>query len=286
MNRIQQSLRYLLKAMCSEYNGIQVFLYPGTLFYWLSGSGLLDSFSSLMSMRMHFLPLVFFTVLLAYVAFMVLKIYTTIFDGPHRIYPKRLSDFWDHVINLHLYLFLTVIVLMVFFVLSKFVSYYYGIDLPLRQGVWLFFRAFTILLILFYYIRSMWIRPFKQREFSLRRSERHCLAWMSRHFWAAMKYTAVILLLVLVAIRLYLIVIVVIISPVLSVLGSLIGQKLIIELIPVFSMGSIFYNVFMLFAAFMLSNLFFYPIIKLGQSLLMAMHPISIKQVNHAKSEK
>jgi hypothetical protein len=268
--------------MCSEYNGIQVFLYPGTIFYWLSGSDLLESFSSLMTMRIHYLPLVFFTVLFAYVAFMVLKLYCTFFEGPHRLFPKRLSDFWDHVINLHLYLFVTLIVLMAFYVLSKFLSYYYGINLPLRQGVWFFFRAFTVFLILFYFLRSMWISPFQKRDFSLRRSERHCLAWMLRHPWIALRYNVLMLVLVLAAIRLYLILIVVIISPALSFLSTLSGQQLFIELIPVISMGSIFFNVFMLFAAFMLSNLFFYPIIKLGQRLLLTMHPISINQVNNA----
>ncbi|MDD4688067.1 MAG: hypothetical protein PHH38_08315 [Candidatus Cloacimonetes bacterium] len=283
MNSFRYYLRCLLKAMCSEYNGIQVFLYPGTIFYWLSGSGLVWSFTSLLSMRIHFLPLVFFTVLFAYVCFMVLKIYTGVFVGPHKLQMERLSYFFELVIGLHYALFVAIIILMVFYVLSKFLAYYYGIELPIKEAIWFVFRAFTIILILYHYLKTIWIRPLQKASINIKRSERYCLAWIARYPWAAIKFTGIATILMLAAVRLYLIVIVLFLSPTLVYLQGITGLKLNIELLPVTGMASVFYNVFMLFAAFMLSNLIFYPIILLSNTLSERMNPISFKQVQHAQ---
>jgi hypothetical protein len=270
--------------MCSEYNGIQVFLFPGTLFFLLSSDSLVGSFTSLLSLRMHFLPLVFFTVLLAYVCFMGLKIYTSLFDGPHSLYPGKMDEFYDYLIRLHLTLFITVIVLMVFYVLSRFMSYFYGIELPLKKAVWFTFRAFTVLLIAVYYFRSTWLATLMKQRMSISRSKRYWLAWSSRHPFVFLKYSALIIVVMVAAVRLYQLSIVLFISPVLSFIGTLSGLNPGIELIPVSGMFSVFYNVFMLFSAFLLSNLFFYPIIYLAQNLVESLHPIQIKQVDHAQS--
>jgi hypothetical protein len=276
-------LRYLLRAMCSHYNGIQVFLFPGTIFYWLSSANLVLSFSSLVNSRIHYLPLVFFMVLFAYVCFMVLKIYSCLFEGPHSLYPHKLEEFFDHIISLHLTLFVTVIVLMIFYVLSRFMAYFYGIQLPLNKGVWFTFRGFTVLLILLYYLRSMWLYPLHNTGYSVRRRERYCLAWILRHPFAALKYTMVMIVLLISAVRLYQLIIVVALSPALSYFAAFSGIELSIVLQPVTGIGSVFLNVFLLFAAFMLSNLMFYPFIYLGQMLVKAMHPIQFKQVKYAE---
>lgn len=277
-------LRFMLRAMCSQYNGIQVFLFPGTIFYWLSSTSLVWSFSSLINSRLHYLPLVFFLVLFAYVCFMVLKIYAALFDNQHARNSHRMEEFYDYVIGLHLTLFITVIVLMVFYVLTRFLAYFYGIQLPLNKGVWFTFRVFTVLLILLSYLRSMWLSPLKNKHYGIRLRERYCLAWILRNPFAALKFTFVMIVLLVSAVRLYQLIIVMVYSPALAYLASISGLKLNIELHPVTELSSVFYNVFMLFAAFMLSNIFFYPIIMLGQLLVDAMHPIRFKQVKNAES--
>jgi hypothetical protein len=269
----------VLRAMCSEYNGIQVFLYPTTLLYWISSTSILLPFTTLLSVRMHYLPLTFFGVLLIYVCFMVLKIYTCIFPGPHKHYPKLMDEFYNMVIQLHLVLFVTVLVLMVYYILSRFLGYFYRIDLPLKKAVMFFFRAYTVLLILYYYLKSMWLQPLRERKYSQKRSTLLVTGWISKNIWAAVKYTGMMAIVVFAAVKLYLIVISYFISPVMEGIRHLLGLKLDIELIPISGIGSVLYNLFMLAAAFMLSNLLFYPIVMLSHKLNKSMHPMKIKQV-------
>jgi hypothetical protein len=270
--------------MCAEYNGIQVFLYPSTLFYWISSSSILWSLTSLLSLRIHYLPLTFFGVLFIYVGFMVLKIYTCLFRGPHKAYPQRMSEFYDSVIQLHLVLFVTIMTLMAYYVLSRFLSYFYAIEIPLKQGVMLLFRAFTTILILYYYLKSMWLKPLRDRNYSRNRAEFMTSGWAYKHPWAALKYTTMMIIVVLAAVRLYVIFIAYFVAPMLSGLTSVLGLKLNIELIPVSGIWSVLYNLFMLAAAFMLSNLFFYPIIMLGPQINNKLHPMKIKQVQNAQN--
>ena len=283
MNKVSQFLRFMLKAMCSEYNGIQVFLYPMTLLYWISSASILLPFTTLLSVRVHYLPLTFFGVLLIYVCFMILKIYTFVFPGPRSGHPKLLGEFYDKVIQLHLVLFVSVIAVMVYYILARFLGYFYRIDLPLKQGVVLFFRAFTVLLILYYYLKSMWLKPMRDRKYSQKRSTLLALGWANKNPWAALKYTVMMTVVVFASVKLYLIVIAYFITPVLSGIRHLLGLKLDIELIPISGIGSVLANLFMLAAAFMLSNLLFYPIIVLSQKLNNSMHPMKIKQVPYGQ---
>lgn len=284
MRQISRFLRFMLSAMAAEFNGIQVFLNPTTLFYWLSSTSILWAFTSLMSFRIHLLPLTFFGILLIYVGFMVLKIYTALFPGPHKEYPRFISEFYDSVIHLHLVLFVTIIVLMAFYVLTKFLQYFYAIELPFRQGVMFLFRAYTILLIMYYYLRGQWLRPLRLRGYSKKRSELICYGWIWAHPWQALKFSALNIILILAMVRAYVFVILYILSPLLVFTSMSLGIKLNIELLPVRGIGSIGYNVFMLSAAFMLSNLFFYPFVLLVQRLTNPLHPMKIKQVQSAKA--
>lgn len=274
----------MLRAMFSEYNGIQVFLYPMTLLYWISSTSILLPFTSLLTLRIHYLPLTFFGVLLIYVCFMVLKIYTYLFPSTRSHYPQKLSEFYDLVIQLHLVLFVSILILMVYYILSRFLGYFYRIDLPLKQGVMFFFRAFTVLLILYYYLQSMWLKPLRQRQYSKKRSTLLVTGWANKHPWTALKYTVMMSVVVFAAVKLYLLVIVYFITPVLAGIRHFLGLKLDIELIPITGIISVLYNLFMLAAAFMLSNLLFYPIIVLSQKLTQSLHPMKIKQVPYVQN--
>lgn len=284
MNKVSTLLRGLLKAMFSDYNGIQIFLYPGTIFYWISSSSIILALSTLLSVRVHYLPLTFWGVLLIYVAFMMMKIYTMVFDGPHQMNRHLLSQYWDAVIRLHLRLFVTIIVVMIFFVFAEFMSYFYGIKIPLKQGIMLFFRLFTILLIIAYYIPSMWLKPYRQRNYSKHRSELLCFAWLKKNPLSGLKYSAMLFLIMLAAVRVYVLAVSFIYKPLLLAVYDLLGVNLQVELIPISHLGSVFYNLFMLAAAFMLSNLCFFPILLLAQYLANALHPIKLIKVTHAEN--
>ncbi len=173
---------------------------------------------------------------------------------------------------------------MVFYILTMFLSYFYAVKLPFKHGVMFIFRAYTTILILFYYLKTQWLKPLRGRSYSKHRSELLCYSWIHRHPWAALKYSAIVFVVVFASVKAYVLIIAYFISPILMYLSTLLGLKLNIELLPVQGIGSVFYNVFMLSAAFMLSNLFFYPLILLGQSINNRYHPMNIKQVNSAEN--
>jgi len=286
MNRISMMLRGLLKAMFSEYNGIQVFMYPGTIFYWLSSTGILVALSSLLSARIHYLPLTFWGVLLIYVAFIMIKIYTILFKGPHFASPHLISEYWDSVIRLHIRLFVVLIAVMVFFVFAEFMSYFYGIKIPLKHGIMIFFRLFTVILIIAYYIPAMWLKPYRERGYGRRRSEQYFFAWMKRNPLATVKYSGMLFLILLAAVRLYVLLIPYVYNPLIYAVNDFLIINLQLELAPINHLWSVFYDLFILSAAFMLSNLCFYPIMMLAQALANALHPIKPGKVNYAQSQE
>ena len=266
--------------MFSDYNGIQVFLYPVTIFYWISSSSILLALTTLLSVRVHFLPITFWGVLLIYVAFVMMKIYTMLFPSPSANNPGLISEFWNAVIKLHTRLFIVLIIVMVFFVLTEFLSYFYGIKIPVKQGIMLFFRLFTVLLIVVYYLPNMWLKPYRMRHYSKRRSELLCYSWLRRHPLEAIKYTAILFLVMLSAVRLYLVAIAYVYNPSLMALHEYLGINLQLELVPIIKLWSVFYNLFMLSAAFMLSNICFFPILILAQLLVDKLHPIKLNKVH------
>lgn len=284
MTKASSLLRGFLKAMFSDYNGIQVFLYPGTIFYWISNASIVLALSTLLSVRLHYLPLSFLGVLVIYISFIMMKIYTILFQGPHRENPHLVSEFWDAVIRLHTRFFVVLLAAMIFFVFTEFMSYFYGIKIPLKHGIMLFFRLFTILLIIAYYIPAMWLKPYRKRRYGKKRSELLCYAWIIKNPLQAVKYSGMLFLVMLAAVRVYVIVIAYAYDPLLYALNDFLGVNLHVELLPITKLWTVVYNLFMLAVAFMLSNLCFFPIIKLAQLLADALHPIKLGQVSHAKS--
>lgn len=278
-------LRVILKAMFSDYNGVQIFLYPTLLFFWLSHEAAVASFSTLLSLRLHYLPLVFYSVLLIYVCFMALKVYTVVFDAPRSRYEERMNEFKDLIIKLHLLLFYTVIVLMVFYVLTRFLGYFYGIELPLKQGVMYMFKMFTTSLILFFYIYTIWLKPFRDRDLSTRHCQNKCIIWIARNPFVALKFTVIMLLVITISVQLYLLSMNYLIHPLQKLLANATGVKLSIILLPMKSVGSLIINILMLAAAFLLSNLLFYPFILLGNKAIMTLHPILQEEEKRGKAQ-
>lgn len=273
-----------MTALFSEYNGIQVFIYPYTLMYWITGGSLLVAITSLLSISIHYLPISFFGVILIYVAFISFKLYTMYFTKPHRLELHNVNDFWDSIIRLHLYLFITLMILMVFFVLSEFLSYFYGIKLPLKQAVMALFRIFTVSLILIYYLWSTWLKPYRNRNYGRKRAEKLCLGFIIHHPWESLRFSVITLLMVLVAVRAYALTALYVLSPIFDGLSRFLAIKFSLELSRIHNTGSILYDLFVVAAAFMLSNLCFYPFIILSQKLITAIHPIKLKSLANAKA--
>lgn len=254
-------------------------MYPTTIFYWLSSSSIIWALTSLISTKVYYLPLTFWGVLFAYVGFVIMKIYTIMYDKPHKYYPHYLSDFIDEIIQLHVWLFITIMVLMVFFVLSEFLAYFYGIRWPLKHAVMLVFRLFTIFLIIAYYIPSMWLKPYRKRHYGTSRAQTLCWGWILRNPWISARYTLFLLVIMFSAVKLYQLEVVFLFNPLMLFITDVIGFNLQLELSPISNPGSVLYNLFMLSAAFLLSNLCFYPTIWLMQKMADGLHPIRVKQL-------
>lgn len=266
----------ILRALFSEFNGIQVFIYPSTILYWVSSSSILLVLTSLLSTKIHFLPVAFYGVLLIYVGFVMMKIYTILFDEPHKRRPQYVSEFWESVIRLHGRLFVAVMIVMVFFVFSEFLSYFYGIKLPVKKAIMMAFRLFTIGLVIVYYIPSIWMKPYRLRLYSQKKSQLLCLGWMRKNPLQAVKYTLILVALLFTAARLYAIVVSYVLVPILMGLGNIFRFNIVLEFIAINGMWSMVYDLYILAAAFMLSNLCFYPIIALTQAWVMGLHPIKL----------
>ncbi|MCD8479244.1 MAG: hypothetical protein LRZ88_02785 [Candidatus Cloacimonetes bacterium] len=283
MTKASSLLRGFLKAMFSDYNGIQVFLYPGTIFYWISNASIVLALSTLLSVRLHYLPLSFFGRLS--------DLYLLHNDEDiHHLFRATSGKpaFGLRVLGCCYPLAHQILCGAVgrddFFVFTEFMSYFYGIKIPLKHGIMLFFRLFTILLIIAYYIPAMWLKPYRKRRYGKKRSELLCYAWIIKNPLQAVKYSGMLFLVMLAAVRAYVIVIAYAYDPLLYALNDFLGVNLHVELLPITKLWTVVYNLFMLAVAFMLSNLCFFPIIKLAQLLADALHPIKLGQVSHAKS--
>lgn len=275
VQKITAALRFILKAMCADYNGLQVFFYPAVLAFWLNNEGLVQAFTSLIMVNIHYLPMVFYGVLFIYVGYMIMKVYTGIFDGPHHLYPERIDEFWELVIFLHLILFISLMVVMVFYVFSRFLDYFYGIEVHFKQGMMFAFKLFTMLLIIFYYVWKEWLKPilahYGGNSFEARK---YFNAFREAHPIASLKYTIIIIVEMFAAIGVYLWAVYNILYPLQELIEKHSGFRLYFILVPITSFGSVFYNLFMLASAFMLSNLLFYPIIAFFKAITRNYHPM------------
>jgi hypothetical protein len=72
--KVLNLIREILNVLFGDYNGIQVFIAPVTLVYWIDSNSLITSATSLISFRIHYLPLLAFFTILAFVVFMLVKI--------------------------------------------------------------------------------------------------------------------------------------------------------------------------------------------------------------------
>ena len=86
-------------------------------------------------------------------------------------------------------------------------------------------------------------------------------------------------------VRIYLLAISYVFIPLQDFFYGATGISLSIMLQPVNKISSVAINIFLLSAAFLLSNLLFYPFIYVGDRLSLALHPILREQRDHGKTQ-
>ncbi len=268
-----------LRLLFGDFNGVQVFLYPMTLFYWIDTQSFLNASISLFTIQKYIMPLAVFLIVFIYVAFLVLKNYSALFSSqlPHPEAEK--TSFNLRVIGLHKLLLLVMVVLGLIYLLAEFLKHFYGIALPLKIIYLVLARLLSVLLILGYSLHNSWTRPYRQQGMSIqkadvllrkdyRENQGPYLLHAAAHFLLAFIFSAVYNLIVL---------------NLFYWIFQIIGVSPSLLFVSKSGYPSLFYNIWVLCAALMLSNLLFSPFVKLGVHISDKLHPQRFKAWLDAK---
>ncbi|HNX36753.1 MAG TPA: hypothetical protein PL124_00230 [Candidatus Cloacimonadota bacterium] len=266
------------QVLFGEWNGIQVFLFPSAIFYWLDSFSFLFWMYELLSRQLHLLPLTLFLLVVAFLGFLLIKYHG--FMNPNNSIQRNRQDFIRFILELHKGLLTVLLIAMVVFVVKTFLSYFYQIELPIKRIYSHFFQYIAIALIFFYYIQSVWSKPYRDKGMSYPRAINQVICFARKNIKETLIFTGTIIMAVLASALIYVMLIKFVLSPVLDMAGKLVGITLRFELIQVDTSIDLAYDVFMIFSSFVLSNLFFYPIIALTSKMIHKLHPIKIKVKN------
>ena len=262
MNKVA---RILAQVLFGEYNGIQVFLAPVTLFYWIDGSSILSAGTSLLNFRVHFFPLLVFMIIFAYTAFMMTKL--------KLFHTGSQSDYIDTLIDMNISVLALVLIALIVFAIASFLAYFYGIRETVRPAMYLLFKLYTSILIFYYFFVHQWLKRFYQRGYGRDSATKALKAWIRKNQLGFIRYSVLLIAIVLAAIRLYQIMISYIIDPILSGFTSIFGFNPHLHLVPFIHNQDVFINVAVCCVAFVMSNLLFFPIIFIMGQLLEWLHP-------------
>ncbi|MDD4310673.1 MAG: hypothetical protein PHO32_09855 [Candidatus Cloacimonetes bacterium] len=267
----------IAKVLCGDYNGIQVFMAPVTLFYWIESSSILSSVTSLLSLRIHYFPLLAFLIVLAFTAFMIVKL--------SLLHQGTSEELTDTIIDLNISVLALLLIALIIYAISSFLSYFYGIKGTIKTMMYLLFKLYTSLIIMHYYIMHVWLKPFYDRNYGSKRAVKALKSWIRYHKMQLFRYTVLLLAIVFSSARLFQLMLVYIVFPLLTMLSSLLGTGFRFRLVPFYHSSDIAVNVLILIAVFVLSNLCFYPIITALSYLSNLLHPIKLRIIpdNHKR---
>jgi hypothetical protein len=269
---IGRAAHIAFKLMFGDFNGIQVFLYPLTLFWWIDSGSFLYAMTGLITIRRHYFPLSIFLLLFLYIMFLVLKNHSYIYSDTKRKEGQQ-SAFYEAVIEIHAYLLITLICFGLLYVFATFMGYYYSIKIPLKHIYTLAFRFFSISLILYYSIVYSWIQPTRNRNLSLPQARRLMRRFQLRHQLKFFSYLVMMILGIVFCAFIYSM----LIEDLLLPFTNLIGISLKFFMVPMNNTVSLLYNVFIFGAAFILSNLLFSPLVAVFNHFLKKIHPLFLK---------
>ena len=251
--KVLNLIREILNVLFGDYNGIQVFIAPVTLVYWIDSNSLITSATSLISFRIHYLPLLAFFTILAFVVFMLVKI--------KLLYPCSGSEFIDLTIQLNVSVMALILIALIIYALSNFLAYFYGIKGTVKSGLYLLFKLYTAILILYHYLINVVLAPFYRRRYSHLHALKNFLVWARHNKFLLFRYVLLIVMVIFFAVRVYQIVLQFLIIPAINSISDFTGFDLKFKLYPFLGVSDIFTNLLAIFGAFTVSNLLFFPII-------------------------
>jgi len=243
----------ILIPLCGEYTGVQVFLAPITLFYLIETDSLLSAATSLLSFRIHYFPLLVFAVIFAFVLFMMLKI--------KLMHADTTAEFIERIIELNISVMAVVIIALIIYAVSDFLSYFYGIRGTIKSSMYMLFKLYTSLIIIHQFLFSVLLAPYFKRSYGRNRAIWAFKAWSRKNKLLLFRYGLIWVLIIIAATRFYQLLINLVFDPAINIVNNLWGFDLRLRLYPFVHVDDIFLNILICLFAFAISNLLFYPIV-------------------------
>ncbi len=257
------------RLLFGDFNGVQVFLYPMTLFWCIDSNSFLYSVTGLLTTYRHFFPLSLFLLLFLYIVFLVIKNYSSIIGDEKPVSSAGKRSFNMMVIDLHKILLVALAIIGLVYILAAFFKYYYDIRIPLKMIYPYIFRGFSIFLILYYLLKNIWTKPFREAGLTMERAFIRTRREYREHPEPYAMHAIVVGLMVVLGAFVYNLLILNLIYPLISATG--ISPNL--YLTPPSSIPALLYDIFILGVAFMISNLLFSPMVMLISHFIKPLHP-------------
>jgi len=281
MRIFHATTRFLFRLLFGGYNGVQAFLYPLTLFAWIDGLSFSFVITGLLTVHKHFFPLSLFLLLFLYIAFLILKNHNFGFHIARHEPSQEKLIFRKVVIDIHKVLFIVLICGIVLYVLAAFLRNYYSISMPLKVIYQYTLREFGVMMVLYYGTLNHWITPYLKRGMSFDHALRQVRRDVRVHFAPFLFYVLFLFAAVLLGTWLFDFLVLNLFFPFLY--ATPLSPQLL--LLPLNNFGALFYDVFMIGVAFLLSNLFFSPFSLIISHYAELLHPLNLKK-RYAQNKK
>ncbi len=265
----KNTIRNMGSILFDGFNGVQIFLAPLTLLYMLQSDSMLSAITSLFSFRIHYFPLLIFLITLFFVLFMLVKI--------RLLYPGNLSEYFDKIVDLNVSVLAVVLIALIFYAISAFLSYFYGIKGALKPGLALLFKLYTSSLVLYHYSLFVWTKPLFKRGYKSARASKALLAWGRSNKLLFARYSLLIIVIVIASVRIYHFAMSYLFFPFLEGINQQWGVEFRLPMVPFNKISDVFVNALIVTIAFLVSNLTFYPIAFVINRILIKLNPLRIK---------
>jgi len=281
MKLVHNAIRIIFKLLFGDFNGVQMFLYPLTLFVWIDDLSFSFVVTGLLTVYKHYFPLFIFLLVLLNVFFLILKSHSVYLYNYPDSSPQEKRHFRKAVIDIHLGLLFVVIGSGVLYMLAAFFNYYYHIRIPLKAIYPYSFRLISALMIILLACLHYLMLPHRKAGASITRSHRNLIVGIRRQPWSYLLYSVVLCVSAVLASFIFDYLVGQWIFPIL--LAFNLSPELI--MLPVNGFPALLYDVAILGAAFMLSNLLFSPLALLIGNIADKLHPYNLKTHATQKSK-
>lgn len=271
------------RVLFGDWNGIQFLLFPTTIFLWLDSFSFLFWMYNLLANQIYQLPITLFFITGFFIFFLIIK-YSSFLNEENN--PKHnVRDMRRFIIELHHGLLMVLLIGMIVFVLKTFLAYFYQIELPIKRIYSHIFQFIGVAIAFFYYIQSLWTKPFRKKDVSYPRAINQVLIYARNNVAQTLIYTFQIILVTILTSYAYYLLISHLLTPGINLLETFSGIRLRIELIKVHGAFDLLIDIFLMFAAFLISNIVFYPVMRFSAKFLERLHPINKRTETNAQPQ-